>query len=133
MLNVVVLPAPFGPSNPTISPAPTCTETPLTTRRPRYSFARFSVTSNWPFNSVAAVSISEKFQRRGVRVCAGRRRLVMHLLIVGVITAFPSINTGIVKRVSGQRVNRFAGQRVCIAPRHLRLRAAVEQIGRAHV
>src|SRR5579862_5761408 len=45
MLKVVVLPAPFGPSNPTISPALTLTETPLTTRRPRYSFISFSVTS----------------------------------------------------------------------------------------
>src|ERR1035437_206839 len=108
MLNVVVLPAPFGPSNPTISPAPTLTETSLTTRRPRYSFARFSVTSNWPFNSVGAVSISEKFQRRGVRVCAGRRRLVMHLLFFGVKTAFPSIYAGIVNRFAGHPVYSLA-------------------------
>ena len=57
MLNVVVLPAPFGPSSPTISPAPTATETPLTTRRPRYSFASFSVASSTPFVCDAAVSI----------------------------------------------------------------------------
>src|SRR5437867_7229468 len=46
MLNVVVLPAPLGPSSPTISPAATVIETPLTTRRRRYSFTSFSVTSN---------------------------------------------------------------------------------------
>jgi hypothetical protein len=33
ILKVVVLPAPFGPSKPTISPASTWMETPLTTRR----------------------------------------------------------------------------------------------------
>ena len=50
MLNVVVLPAPFGPSSPTISPAPTATDTPSTTRRwPRYTLASFSVASNTPF------------------------------------------------------------------------------------
>ena len=32
MLNVVVLPAPFGPNKPTISPGDTEIETPLTTR-----------------------------------------------------------------------------------------------------
>src|SRR5688572_5895726 len=46
MLNVVVLPAPFGPSKPTISPGPTWIETPLTTRRLRYAFCRRSVTSS---------------------------------------------------------------------------------------
>jgi hypothetical protein len=43
MLNVVVFPAPFGPSNPTISPAATVIETPFTTRRRRYSFINPSV------------------------------------------------------------------------------------------
>src|SRR5260221_11578960 len=43
MLNVVVLPAPLGPSRPTTSLALTWMETPLTTRRLRYSFTRFSV------------------------------------------------------------------------------------------
>src|ERR1043166_2759620 len=43
MLNVVVFPAPFGPSNPTISPGSTKIETPSTTRRLRYSFTNLSV------------------------------------------------------------------------------------------
>src|ERR1043166_4885695 len=43
ILNVVVLPAPFGPSNPTISPGSTKIETPSTTRRLRYSFTNLSV------------------------------------------------------------------------------------------
>src|SRR5580698_5068236 len=46
ILNVVVLPAPLGPSNPTISPALTFTETSLTTRRPRYCLTSFSVASS---------------------------------------------------------------------------------------
>jgi hypothetical protein len=57
MLNVVVLPAPFGPSNPTISPAPTAMDTSLTTRRPRYSFTRFSVASSGPFDDGGVVSM----------------------------------------------------------------------------
>src|SRR5450755_3480829 len=59
MLNVVVLPAPFGPSSPTISPAPTLTETPLTTRRPRYSFTSFSVVSRRSFEGVAEFAMSK--------------------------------------------------------------------------
>src|ERR1700690_668644 len=57
MLNAVVLPAPFGPSRPTISPAPTEMDTSSTTRRPRYAFTRFSVVSNRPFDEGADVSI----------------------------------------------------------------------------
>src|ERR1700757_688060 len=48
MLKEVVLPAPFGPSNPTISPALTWIETPLTTRRWRYCFTSLSVVSSGP-------------------------------------------------------------------------------------
>src|SRR4030095_292918 len=43
MLKVVVLPAPLGPSNPTTSPGSTLMETPLTTRRLRYSLIKFFV------------------------------------------------------------------------------------------
>src|SRR5438034_5321704 len=42
MLNVVVLPAPFGPSRPTISAAATVSDTPLTTRLRRYCFTSLS-------------------------------------------------------------------------------------------
>src|ERR1019366_567691 len=60
MLNVVVLPAPFGPSSPTISPAPTLTETPLTTRRPRYSFTSFSVmSSSLLFGAVSMIELDQ--------------------------------------------------------------------------
>src|SRR6058998_2536351 len=45
MLNVVVLPAPLGPSRPTISPGCTWIDTPFTTRRLRYSLTRCSVAS----------------------------------------------------------------------------------------
>src|SRR6266487_4070935 len=48
MLKVVVLPAPFGPSSPTISPAATVIEMPLTTRRWRYSLTSFSVRNSAP-------------------------------------------------------------------------------------
>src|ERR1035438_1791277 len=54
MLKVVVLPAPFGPSRPTISPASTVMETPLTTRRWRYSFTSLSVASSLTFVTAAA-------------------------------------------------------------------------------
>src|SRR4051794_21352055 len=43
MLNVVVFPAPLGPSNPTTSPGLTKMETPFTTRRSPYCFTRLSV------------------------------------------------------------------------------------------
>src|SRR6266498_200324 len=48
MLKVVVLPAPFGPSSPTISPATTVMEMPLTTRRWRYSLTSLSVRNSAP-------------------------------------------------------------------------------------
>src|SRR6266496_1895673 len=54
ILNVVVLPAPLGPSSPTISPAWTWIETPFTTRRCRYSFASFSVINSGPAWSTGA-------------------------------------------------------------------------------
>src|SRR5690242_4434857 len=41
MLKVVVLPAPLGPSSPTISPDETVIVTPLTTLRPAYPFSSF--------------------------------------------------------------------------------------------
>src|SRR5665213_4472087 len=80
MLNVVVLPAPFGPSSPTISPALTSTDTPLTTRRPRYSFARFSVANSSPFCD-ASESISKKFHRQGVCAAAAVEVLVENHLV----------------------------------------------------
>ena len=43
MENVVVLPAPFGPSRPTTSPDEMSRFTPLTTVRPPYDFVRSSV------------------------------------------------------------------------------------------
>src|SRR5947209_8533959 len=61
MLKVVVLPAPFGPSNPTISPALTLMETPLTTRRWRYSFTRLSVVRSVPNGAVTTVGVSWVF------------------------------------------------------------------------
>ena len=45
MPNVVVLPAPFGPSSPTISPEATSTSTSRTTVRPPYDLVRPSVRS----------------------------------------------------------------------------------------
>src|SRR5215469_3976140 len=95
MLNVVVLPAPFGPSRPTISPALTFTETPLTTRRPRYSLASWSVASKVPAAELAAIfSRSEldwisltpvsfqQVERRGIGFVAGTgRHFAQHLNI----------------------------------------------------
>src|SRR5689334_735686 len=46
ILKVVVLPAPLGPSSPTISPGETLIETPFTTRRPEYSLASCSVSNS---------------------------------------------------------------------------------------
>src|SRR5436190_763403 len=59
MLNVVVLPAPFGPSSPTISPAATVMEMPLTTRRWRYSLTSFSVRSSAPSVTLDAPFVGE--------------------------------------------------------------------------
>src|SRR5450755_1554008 len=139
MLNVVVLPAPFGPSSPTISPAPTLTETPLTTRWPRYSFTRFSVTSNWPFNSVAAVSISKKFQRRRVRAIAGIKVVARNHFLIGemkfICHAIPDQRfaqdghiRGFHHRVAGPR-DRLVRHRTLLAVgiNHLRRRDVVRQ------
>src|SRR5438445_5033138 len=63
-LKVVVLPAPFGPSKPTISPAETLMDTPLTTRRWRYSFTSFSVASSGS-DAPAATARTVVFSPRG--------------------------------------------------------------------
>src|ERR1019366_6733776 len=83
MLNVVVLPAPFGPSNPTISPAPTVTETPLTTRRLPYSFTSFSVASNAPFDCEPVVSIYLFWH--GQFICLFRRRICRRRADIGAL------------------------------------------------
>src|SRR6185436_17737533 len=66
MLNVVVLPAPLGPSSPTISPTATVMEMPLTTRRWRYSFTSFSVRSNASSTAVATALVGGTFAGCGL-------------------------------------------------------------------
>ena len=81
MLKVVVLPAPLGPSRPTISPAATVMETPLTTRRWRYSFTSFSVASSLPLvRGSGGLVWLESFSRHALsdtihRCCRGPKRL----------------------------------------------------------
>src|SRR5262245_13332471 len=65
MLKVVVLPAPFGPSSPTISPGPTRIVTPLTTRRWRYSLTRFSVASRESPRALAVGAAAKTFDLKG--------------------------------------------------------------------
>src|SRR5260370_6004707 len=65
MLKVVVLPAPFGPSRPTISPAATVMETPLTPRRWRYSLTNLSVASSGSRTAEATGAAEPTFCLRG--------------------------------------------------------------------
>src|SRR5262245_61607101 len=66
MLKVVVLPAPLGPSRPTISRADTSMETPLTTRRRRYAFTSFSVTSKLPLTAAPPEAQVAEFPESGL-------------------------------------------------------------------
>src|SRR6266699_1033731 len=66
MLKAVVLPAPFGPSSPTISPAATVMETPLTTRRWRYSLTSFSVRNKAPSTAAATALVGGAFAGWGL-------------------------------------------------------------------
>ena len=71
MRKLVVLPAPFGPSRPTISPACTSKETPSTTRRFLKALTRPLTSSRcWPGSSVSS---RRDMRRPSLRASAGSR------------------------------------------------------------
>src|SRR6267378_520169 len=106
MLKVVVFPAPLGPSKPTISPAPTLMETPLTTRRCRYSLTSFSVDNS--FSSVPGEACA-----RGLTVSINGLICVSSIMVAPVCTALPSFQEFVFRQL----------QLVCFEPRHSSINA----------
>src|SRR5215472_5795635 len=76
--SVVVLPAPFGPTRPTISPPSTASERPLTAVNPSYSLTRSWMSMMGATGTASYVQTASRHldQRRGRR--GGRRH--RHLL-----------------------------------------------------
>src|ERR1043166_7996100 len=118
MLKVVVFPAPFGPSSPTISPAATVMEMSLTTRRWRYSLTRFSVRNSAPSDAPDEPSAGESVFTAG---CRGASLIESQLRRIGIL--FPRFEPQLdpVRRGGGERVvGLVPGQRARVGDGNLR-------------